>query len=309
HHEDAKGNGERPARTTLADDGTDERHPQLRHHVEVAADRLGLPALFRSDPRIRPRRIDEAQARDAEPCREPHEPHGLAVAFRAGHAEVPENLLLGIASLLVADQDHRLPVETGETSDDRGIVGERAVAVRFLEVRKQSRDVIERVRTLRMPRHLSDLPRRELSVDLLGERGALFLQALDLLGDVGRRVLLREAQLLDFRLELGDRLLELQKRRFHRQLPGAIVPAAGPASSSISAQAATCRLASTKWRASPPRYSALRPDRPQPTSFACPASMSCSGSTRGARATTRAQMLAAALTEICWPTIERARVK
>jgi len=55
-----------------------------------------------------------------------------------------------------------------------------------------------------MPRHLSDLPRRELSIDLLGERGALFLQALDFLGDVGRRVVLRKAQLLDFRLELGD---------------------------------------------------------------------------------------------------------
>jgi len=34
-----------------------------------------------------------------------------------------------------------------------------------------------------------------------------------------------------------------------------------------------------------------------------------SGSIRGASVTTRAQMLAAALTDICWPTIERARVK
>src|SRR5437773_2690697 len=74
--------------------------------------------------------------------------------------------------------------------------------------------------------HLSDLPGLELSIDLLGERGALFLQALDLLGDVGRRVVLREAQLLDFRLELGDRLLEIERRRFHRNIPGAIVPEA-----------------------------------------------------------------------------------
>jgi len=61
---------------------------------------------------------------------------------------------------------------------------------------------------------LSDLPRRELSIDIFGKRGALFLQALDFLGDVGRRVVLREAQLLDFRLELGDRVLEIEKRPF-----------------------------------------------------------------------------------------------
>ena len=91
--------------------------------------------------------------------------------------------------------------------------------MQLLEVGKQGRDVIERVRTLRMPRHLGDLPRGELSIDLLGKRGALFLQALDFLGDVGRRVVLREAQLLDFRLQLGDRLLEIEKRRFHRKIP------------------------------------------------------------------------------------------
>src|SRR6267378_2665020 len=167
----------------------------------------------------RPRRIDEAQDRDAEPFRQPHEPHGFAVAFRPGHAEVSEDLLLGIASLLMADYNHRLAVETGKTSDDRRIVGKRAVAVQFLEIGKQRGGVIERVRTLRVSRHLSDLPRGELSIDLLGERGALFLQALDFLGDVGRRVVLREAQLLDFRLELGDRLLEIEKRRFHRKIP------------------------------------------------------------------------------------------
>src|SRR5438552_2708827 len=140
-------------------------------------------------------------------------------AFRPGHAKVSEDLLLGIASLLMADHDHRLAVETGKTSDDRRVVRKRAVAVQFLEIGKQRGGVIERVRTLRMPSHLSDLPRRELSIDLSGERGALFLQALDFLRDVSRRVVLREAQLLDFRLQLGDRLLEIEKRRFHRKIP------------------------------------------------------------------------------------------
>src|SRR5712691_12275770 len=68
-----------------------------------------------------------------------------------------------------------------------------------------------------MARHQSHLPRRELCVDFLGERRALFLQALDFLGNVDRRVVLRVAQLFDFRLELGDRLLEIEERRFHRE--------------------------------------------------------------------------------------------
>src|SRR5213596_345855 len=56
-----------------------------------------------------------------------------------------------------------------------------------------------------------------------------------------------------------------------RPMPRTWTSSAITASSSISAQAATCRLPPTKWRASPARYSALRPDRPQPTSLAGPA--------------------------------------
>src|SRR5258708_595680 len=37
HHDVAHGDGERPARTALADDGTNDPHPRLRHHVAVAA--------------------------------------------------------------------------------------------------------------------------------------------------------------------------------------------------------------------------------------------------------------------------------
>src|SRR3979490_3064937 len=64
-----------------------------------------------------------------------------------------------------------------------------------------------------MPRHLSDLPGRELCVDLLGQGRALFLQALNLLGDVDGRVVLDVAQLFDFCLELGDRLVDIEEGR------------------------------------------------------------------------------------------------
>jgi hypothetical protein len=93
--------------------------------------------------------------------------------------------------------------------------GQRPIPVQLLEIGEQRADVVERIRTLRMARDLRDLPRRQLRVDLLRERLALLLQARDLLGDVDRRVILHEAQLVDPGLQLGDRLLEIEKGGFH----------------------------------------------------------------------------------------------
>ena len=78
--------------------------------------------------------------------------------------------------------------------------------------------VIERVRPLRMARDLRDLPRRQLGVDFLGQLLAFFLQARDLLGDVERGIVLHEAQLVDLRFELGDRLLEFEKSGLHTMM-------------------------------------------------------------------------------------------
>src|SRR5258705_144704 len=76
--------------------------------------------------------------------------------------------------------------------------------------------VIERIRPMLVPSHLRDLPGVQLAVDILRQRLALLLQARDFLRDVERGVVLDEAQLLDLRLQLGDRLLEFKKRGFHR---------------------------------------------------------------------------------------------
>jgi hypothetical protein len=43
--------------------------------------------------------------------------------------------------------------------DDRGIVGVGAIAMQLLEMGEQRLDVVERVRPLRMARHLRHLPR------------------------------------------------------------------------------------------------------------------------------------------------------
>ena len=105
-----------------------------------------------------------------------HQAQRLAVALGLGHAEVARDLLLGVAALLVADHHAGLAVEARQPADDRSVVGEGAVAVQLLEIGEQALDVVERVRALRMARDLRDLPRRELAVDVLGERLALLVR-------------------------------------------------------------------------------------------------------------------------------------
>jgi hypothetical protein len=63
-----------------------------------------------------------------------------------------------------------------------------------------------------MPGDHRDLPRCELAVDFLRELLALLLQARDLVRDVDGRILVHVAQLVDLRLQLGDRLFEIERR-------------------------------------------------------------------------------------------------
>ncbi len=110
---------ERAARAAFADDRRDDRHLQFGHHVQVAADRFRLAALFRADARIRARRVDEREDRQAELLGEAHQALGLAIAFRTRHAEVAQRALLRVAALLMADHHARLAVEAREAADDR----------------------------------------------------------------------------------------------------------------------------------------------------------------------------------------------
>src|SRR4029079_2401165 len=133
------------------------------------ADGLGLAALFGVDAGVGTGRVDEREEGQGEFLGELHEAQRLAVAVRARHPEVAVDLLLGVAPLLLADHHARLAVEAGETADDRRIVGVCAIAVQLAELGEHAVDVIARVRTLRMPRDLRDLPRTELAVDVLRE--------------------------------------------------------------------------------------------------------------------------------------------
>ena len=131
-----------PSPQTMTMIGTSSMH----HLAQVDGDRLGDAALLGLDARVRRRRVDEHDDRPAELLGQLHHAQRLAVALGPRVAEVAEDLLLGVAALLVADDQHRLPLVVGEAGDDGVIVGEAAVAVDLDEVGEQPLDVVERVR-------------------------------------------------------------------------------------------------------------------------------------------------------------------
>ena len=190
--------------------------PMHRHLEQVARDGLGLVALLGADARIRARRVDERDERQAEALGEPHEAQRLAIALGLGHAVVAAHALLGVAALLVADEHHRAVVEPRRAADDGEIVAIHAIAVQLVEVLEDEAGVVERVGTLRMARELRDLPGREIREDVLRELLALRLQPRDLFLDVDRGARRNVFQFFDLGFKFGDRLLEIEEIHCHR---------------------------------------------------------------------------------------------
>ena len=82
--------GQRAARAALADDGGDDRHLELRHLEDVAADGFGLAALLGADAGIGAGRVDEGEHRQPELLGQLHQAQRLAVALGPRHAEVAQ---------------------------------------------------------------------------------------------------------------------------------------------------------------------------------------------------------------------------
>ncbi len=120
----------------------------------------------------------------------------------------------------MTDHHHRLAGDAPQATDDRTVVGKCAIAMQFFEVVDDTRDIVERVGSQRMACELRNLPRRQVGKDLLGQRAALALEALDLFLDVDFIVITDQAQLFDFCLEFGDRLLKFKKIKIHRYCVG-----------------------------------------------------------------------------------------
>ena len=124
--------------------------------------------------------IDKRENRPAKLFGKMHDPQRLAIPFRMRHAEVAIHALLGIACLLLADDDNFVAVEARHARNDRWVVGKSAIAVNLAPVGENAFDVIERVGALRMPRQLSLLPRAIAGMDLTTQGIDTFMQLFDL---------------------------------------------------------------------------------------------------------------------------------
>src|SRR5205085_2393721 len=152
------GDRDRAAGAAFAKDHRDVRHAEREACIGRARDRLGLPALFRADPRVGARGLDPFDHRDVKAAGHFHPPHRLAVALGARHAEIVLEPALGRGALLLPDDANALPLEAAEAADDRRVVTELAVAGERREVVYQLRNVIETMRARRPTRHLRLLP-------------------------------------------------------------------------------------------------------------------------------------------------------
>ena len=133
---------------------------QSRHLAQIVGDGLGLPALFRMDAGVGAVGIDQGEDRAAEFFRKLHHPDRFAIALRMRRAEVAVDALLHVAALLGGDDQHFFAVKPRHAADDGGVVAKAAIAVNFAEIGEDALDVVERLRTLRMPRQFGLSPRR-----------------------------------------------------------------------------------------------------------------------------------------------------
>src|SRR4029450_353855 len=121
--------------------------------------------LLRSDTWKSARCIDQGNHWHPEFFAETHQAQGLAISLRMPAPEIAHHVLLGIAPLLVSDNDATLAAEHRHSARHCAIVGKTAVAVQFNPVRKTALNVIERERPLSVPGDLDSLPGRQIVVN------------------------------------------------------------------------------------------------------------------------------------------------
>ena len=129
-HADAQ----RAAGTAFADDGGDDGHFEQRHFAQIDGDGLGDVAFLRADAGIRAGRVNQRDDGQAEFVRQPHQAQRLAVAFGMRGAEIAQDVFLGVAALLRADDHDAVFAQPGKAADHGAVLGKQPVAVQFLKI-------------------------------------------------------------------------------------------------------------------------------------------------------------------------------
>ena len=140
-----------------------------------------------------------------------HQPHRLAVTTGRGHAEVAGDVLLGVATLLLAEQHHRLVADAADATDQGLVIGAAAITMEFVPLIGEHLDVIEGAGALGVAGHLDFLGRGEAAEDLDPSPGRQGFQLVQLLADVHLGILGQLADLLDLLLQFHQGFFELQQ--------------------------------------------------------------------------------------------------
>jgi hypothetical protein len=146
-----------------------------------------------------------------KPVGELHHTNCLAIAFRAGGAEIVMNPGLGVMTLFLTDQGDRLTAKPCETCLNCRVLGEFAVACERHELIEQGFGVIFEMRTGGVPGDLGFLPGRKPRIDLRhGVAGAGFEPA-DLLAGIDAFVFGGKfPQFKNLAFQIGDRFFEIK---------------------------------------------------------------------------------------------------
>jgi hypothetical protein len=96
------GDGNGPARTPFTDNHGDNRRIQTQTGFDGPGNCFGLAAFFRPNAGIGTGRVDQCDDRQIETVCQFHQPNGLAIAFRPGHAEIMGNSIGRIGPFFMA---------------------------------------------------------------------------------------------------------------------------------------------------------------------------------------------------------------
>ena len=127
-------------------------------------------------------------------------------------AEIAQDVFLGVAAFLRADDHDAVFAQPGKAADHRAVLGKQPVAVQFLKIGERPVEVIQRVGPLGMPRQLDALPGGEVRENLPPGFLQLLFDELDFLleADAERMLFRVFPQFVQLALQFDNRLFEIE---------------------------------------------------------------------------------------------------
>src|SRR5262249_55715502 len=140
-----------------------------------------------------------------------HQPDSLAITLWTGHSKIMFEPTFGIRAFFVADDADTVATKAAKAADNRSVVAELAVTGERNKAVDQAGDVVEAVRSLRMPGDLGFLQGCKLGIKLLQCQRGFRFEPIDFFAD-GDSVscFAHRAQFLDLGLEFGHRFFEVE---------------------------------------------------------------------------------------------------